>query len=227
MAKIERAQKLFLKSLKEKFAGEDPTAGKTVYKRLGLAQSPRKMEFIREGQAASMARGISMYDPVRCHLGGIPLGQRQLTSYEVSTTGVFVEGDDLHFVNNAAMQQMWDDIRRTVIVSMDLAHQTLQKRLGKEVTPETINEFLHVLNHAMPGAAVVQEHMVETHPALTDDCYVKVFTGDDEMADSIEPQFLINVNKLFPGKQAEQLKASVGKVPLAGHPHPDHRIENL
>jgi methyl-coenzyme M reductase alpha subunit len=94
---------------------------------------------------------------------------------------------------------------------MDLAHQTLQKRLGKEVTPETINEFLHVLNHAMPGAAVVQEHMVETHPALVDDCYVKVFTGDDEMADSIEPQFLINVNKLFPAKQAEQLKAAVGK----------------
>jgi methyl-coenzyme M reductase alpha subunit len=211
MAKIERAQKLFLKSLKEKFAGEDPTAGKTVYKRLGLAQSPRKMEFVKEGQAVAMSRGISAYDPVRCHLGGIPLGQRQLTSYEVSTTGVFVEGDDLHFVNNAAMQQFWDDIRRTVIVSMDLAHQTLQKRLGKEVTPETINEFLHVLNHAMPGAAVVQEHMVETHPALTDDCYVKVFTGDDEMADSIEPQFLINVNKLFPTKQAEQLKAAVGK----------------
>jgi methyl-coenzyme M reductase alpha subunit len=132
-------------------------------------------------------------------------------TYEVSTTGVFVEGDDLHFVNNAAMQEMWDDIRRTVIVSMDLAHQTLQKRLGKEVTPETINEFLHVLNHAMPGAAVVQEHMVETHPSLVDDCYVKVFTGDEELADSIEPQFLLNVDKLFPAKQADQLKAAVGK----------------
>jgi methyl-coenzyme M reductase alpha subunit len=114
-------------------------------------------------------------------------------------------------VNNAAMQQMWDDIRRTVVVSMDLAHQTLQKRLGKEVTPETINEFLHVLNHAMPGAAVVQEHMVETSPALTDDCYVKVYTGDDEMADSIEPQFLIDINKAFPAKQAEQIKGAMGK----------------
>jgi methyl coenzyme M reductase alpha subunit len=37
-------------------------------------------------------------------------------TYEVSGTGTFVEGDDLHFVNNAAMQQMWDDIRRTIIV---------------------------------------------------------------------------------------------------------------
>ncbi len=64
-----------------------------------------------------------MYDPVRCHIGGIPLGQRQLMTYEVSGTGVFVEGDDLHFVNNAAMQQMWDDIRRTILVNMDLAHQ--------------------------------------------------------------------------------------------------------
>jgi methyl-coenzyme M reductase alpha subunit len=213
MAKIERAQKLFLKTMKERFAawGEDPQSTKTTYRRIGLSQSPRKKEFVTAGKAVAMKRGISAYDPIRCHLGGIPIGQRQLMTYEVSTTGVFVEGDDLHFVNNAAMQQMWDDIRRTVIVSMDLAHQTLQKRLGKEVTPETINEFLHVLNHAMPGAAVIQEHMVETHPALTDDCYVKVFTGDDELADSIEPQFLLNVNKLFPAKQADQLKASVGK----------------
>jgi methyl-coenzyme M reductase alpha subunit len=182
-----------------------------VYQRLGLKQSPRKMEFVKSGQKVAMERGISAYDPVRCHLGGIPLGQRQLCSYEVSTTGVFVEGDDLHFVNNSAMQQIWDDIRRTIIVGLDLAHQTLQKRLGKEVTPETINEYLHVLNHAMPGAAVVQEHMVETHPGLVDDCYVKVFTGDDEMADDLEPQFVIPIDKLFPAKSAEALKAAVGK----------------
>ncbi len=210
MAKIERAQKLFLKSLKEKFA-EDPTAERTVFQYAGLKQSPRKVEFMDAGRKVEMARGISQYDPMRCHLGGIPLGQRQLMTYEVSTTGVFVEGDDLHFVNNSAMQQFWDDIRRTVIVGMDLAHQTLQKRLGKEVTPETINEYLHILNHAMPGAAVVQEHMVETHPGMVDDCYVKVFTGDDELADDIEPQFLLNIEKLFPAKQGEALKAAVGK----------------
>jgi len=209
-AKIERTQKLFLKAMKEKFT-EDPQATNTTYLRLGLKQSPRKMEFVREGQKVAMERGISSYDPVRCHCGGIPLGQKKLMTYEVSTTGVFVEGDDCHFVNNAAMQQMWDDIRRTIIVGLDLAHQTLQKRLGKEVTPETINEYLHVLNHAMPGAAVVQEQMVETHPALTDDCYVKVFTGDDEMADDIEPQYVLNLDKLFPAKSAEQLKASLGK----------------
>jgi len=209
--KIERTQKLFLKALKNKFA-EDPQSTNTVYSRIGLKQSARKMEFVKAGKTAEMSRGISMYDPVRCHLGGIPLGQRQLMTYEVSGTGVYVEGDDLHFVNNAAMQQMWDDIRRTIIVNMDLAHQTLQKRLGREVTPETINEYMHVVNHAMPGAAVVQEHMVETHPGLVDDCYLKVFTGDDEMADDLEPQFVINIEKLFPAKQAAQLKAAVGKA---------------
>ena len=212
MAKIERAQKLFLASLKEKFQGQDVESERaTFYKFGGMAQSPRKQEFIKAAKAVEMDRGISMYEPARCHLGGIPMGQRQLMTYQVSQSGVFVEGDDLHFVNNAAMQQMWDDIRRTIIVGLDLAHQTLQKRLGKEVTPETINEYLHVLNHAMPGAAVVQEHMVETHPSLVDDCYVKVFTGDDEMADDIEPQFLLNLDKLFPAKSAAALKAAVGK----------------
>ena len=209
-AKIERTQKLFLKAMKEKFV-EDPQAQNTVYERIGLKQSPRKMEFVKAGNAVALERGISAYDPVRCHCGGIPLGQKKLMTYEISGTGVFVEGDDCHFVNNAAMQQMWDDIRRTIIVGLDLAHGTLQKRLGKEVTPETINEYLHVLNHAMPGAAVVQEQMVETHPSLTDDCYVKVFTGDDETADDLEPQFVLNLDKLFPKKSAEQLKASLGK----------------
>ncbi|MDI3485743.1 MAG: methyl-coenzyme reductase alpha subunit [Methanolobus sp.] len=89
--------------------------------------------------------------------------------------------------------------------------KTLEKRLGIEVTPETINHYLETLNHALPGGAVVQEHMVETHPALVDDCYVKMFTGDDELADEIDSQFLIDINKAFPEEQAEQLKAAIGK----------------
>ena len=211
MAKIERAQKLFLKALKTKFEG-DVADTKTGFYNFGdLKQSPRKKEFIEASKKAELRRGLSMYDPYRCHLGGLPMGQRQLMTYEVSGTGTFVEGDDLHFVNNPAMQQMWDDIRRTIIVNMDLAHSTLQKRLGKEITPETINEYLHILNHAMPGGAVVQEHMVETHPSVVDDCYCKVFTGDSELADQLEKQFVIDVNKLFPAKQAEQLNEAVGK----------------
>ena len=211
MAKIERAQKLFLKALKTKFEGDVADTKTEFYNFGGLNQSARKKEFMEASKKAELRRGLSMYDPNRCHLGGLPMGQRQLMTYEVSGTGTFVEGDDLHFVNNPAMQQMWDDIRRTIIVNMDLAHSTLQKRLGKEITPETINEYLHILNHAMPGGAVVQEHMVETHPSVVDDCYCKVFTGDAELADQLEKQFVLDVNKLFPAKQAEQLNEAVGK----------------
>ncbi|MDD1729242.1 MAG: coenzyme-B sulfoethylthiotransferase subunit alpha [Methanospirillum sp.] len=212
MTHVEKSQRKFLKALKEKFAGQDVESQKTSFYHFdGVHQSPRKREFIKINEEIVNKRGISMYDPDHCHLGGIPMGQRQLMTYEVSGTGTFVEGDDLHFVNNSAMQQMWDDIRRTIIVGMDMAHNTLQKRLGLEVTPETINEYLHILNHALPGGAVVQEHMVETNPGLVDDCYVKIFTGDDEVADQIEPQYLLNIEKLFPKKQAEMLKVEVGK----------------
>lgn len=212
MTRIEHSQKRFLKALKDKFKGQDVESTKTTFYCFdGVHQSPRKREFIEINKAIEEKRGISMYDPDHCHLGGIPMGQRQLMSYEVSGTGTYVEGDDLHFVNNTAMQQMWDEIRRTVIVGMDMAHNTLQKRLGKEVTPETINEYLHILNHAMPGGAVVQEHMVETHPGLVDDCYVKIFTGDDEVADEIDSQYLLNIDKLFCKKHAEELKVEIGK----------------
>nr|WP_319540737.1 coenzyme-B sulfoethylthiotransferase subunit alpha [uncultured Methanospirillum sp.] len=212
MTRVEKSQKKFLKALKEKFSGQDVESQKTSFYHFdGVHQSPRKREFIKINEEIVNKRGISMYDPDHCHLGGIPMGQRQLMTYEISGTGTFVEGDDLHFVNNSAMQQMWDDIRRTIIVGMDMAHNTLQKRLGLEVTPETINEYLHILNHALPGGAVVQEHMVETNPGLVDDCYVKIFTGDDEVADQIDPQYLLNIEKLFPKKQADVLKAEVGK----------------
>jgi len=201
--------KKFIKALSKKFA-EDPKGRKMTKVGLGIEQSARKKEFKEWGEKISKERGISGYDPM-AHLGGIPLGQRVLMPYKLSTTDTYCEGDDLHFVNNAAMQQFWDDIRRTVIVGLDTAHNVLEKRLGKEVTPETINEYLHIINHAMPGAAVVQEHMVETHPGLVDDCYVKIFTGDDNIADEIEDQYLVDINKLFPEDQAKQLKEAIGK----------------
>ena len=187
------------------------TDKKTKYLRLGYTQNPRKVEMAKCGAAITKKRGLQAYDP-KLHLAGIPMGQRQLTPYTISGTDIVCDGDDLHFVNNAAMQQEWDDIRRTCIVGLDLAHETLEKRLGKEVTPETINYYLEVLNHAMPGAAIVQEHMVETHPALVDDCYVKVFTGDETLQDEIDKQFVINIDDEFPDAMAKQVKATVGKT---------------
>ena len=205
-----KTEKMFLEAMKRKFA-EDPTSNKTTYKREGWQQSKDKREFQEWGAKIARERGIPAYN-VNVHLGGMTLGQRQLMPYEVSTTGVMCEGDDLHYVNNPAMQQFWDEIRRTVIVGLDQAHETLTKRLGKEVTPETINGYLEALNHTMPGAAIVQEHMVETHPGLVSDCYVKVFTGDDDLAAEIDKPFLIDINKNFPKAHAEQLKKASGKT---------------
>jgi methyl-coenzyme M reductase alpha subunit len=45
--------------------------------------------------------------------------------------------------------------------------------------------------------------MVETHPALVDDCYCKIFTGDDELADENDKQFLIDINKEFPAENRQ------------------------
>ena len=187
------------------------TDKKTKYLRLGYQQNPRKVEMAKCGAAITKKRGLQAYDP-KLHLAGIPMGQRQLTPYTISGTDIVCDGDDLHFVNNAAMQQEWDDIRRTCVVGLDLAHETLEKRLGKEITPETINYYLEVLNHAMPGAAIVQEHMVETHPALVDDCYVKIFTGDATLQDEVDKQFVINIDNEFPDNQAKQIKAAMGKT---------------
>ncbi|WP_462272136.1 coenzyme-B sulfoethylthiotransferase subunit alpha [Methanohalophilus sp.] len=214
-------KRMFQKDLETKFTkehgtnkmgGGDITDMRIPYYRLGVDQNPRKLEMKKLGKDIAEKRGLAGYNPMM-HCGGIPLGQRALTpSFISGNDDMMVENDDLHYVNNAAMQQMWDDIRRTCIVGMDMAHETLEKRLSIEVTPETINHYLEVLNHALPGGAVVQEHMVESHPALVDDCYVKIFTGDDELADEIDDQFLIDIDKKFPAEQAEQLKSSIGNT---------------
>lgn len=204
-----KKERMFLEELEKKFK-EDPTKKTTTFYHYGgWKQSKRKQEFYTASQKIVKDRGIPMYQP-DLHLGGVPVGQRILMPYKLSGTDVYVEGDDLHYINNAAMQQLWDDIRRTVIVGLDAPHKVITSRLGKEVTPETISEYLEVLNHTMPGAAVVQEHMVETHPALVSDCYVKIFTGNDELADQVDKRFVININKLFPKDMGAALKKAIG-----------------
>ncbi|NYB27852.1 MAG: coenzyme-B sulfoethylthiotransferase subunit alpha [Methanobacteriaceae archaeon] len=200
-------KKLFLKALKGKF-NEDPKQTHTdFYCFGGWKQSPRKREFDEYAKKIEKERGdLPFYNPDI----GVPLGQRKLMAYKVSGTDTYVEGDDLHFCNNAAIQQLLDDIKRTIIVGMDTAHSVLEKRLGVEVTPETINEYMETINHALPGGAVVQEHMVEVHPGLVGDCYAKIFTGDDTLADELDSRFLIDINKEFPEEQAEMLKKYIG-----------------
>ena len=205
---MDNEKKLFLKALKEKF-DEDPEEENTkFYCYGGWEQSARKREFAEEAEKAVEARGgLPFYNPDI----GVPLGQRKLMAYQVSGTDTYVEGDDLHFCNNSAIQQLVDDIKRTVIVGMDTAHGVLEQRLGVEVTPETINEYLETINHALPGGAVVQEHMVEVDPGLVTDSYAKIFTGDDDLLDQLDQRFVIDINKEFPEEQAEMLKKYIGK----------------
>lgn len=199
--------KLFIDAMKKKFK-EDPTEVNTHYYTFGgWKQSKRKKEWVEQSNKIAKKRGIPMMNQDI----GVPLGQRVLMPYQLSHTDIYAEADDLHFMNNAAMQQAWDDIRRTVIVGLDTAHSVIEKRLGKEVTPETINLYLETVNHAMPGGAVVQEHMAEVSPALSEDCYVKVFSGDDELISQLDKRFVIDINKEFPKEQAKQLKDAIGK----------------
>ena len=199
-------EKLFIEACKKKFS-EDPTANQTeFYKFGGYKQSKRKVEFVAAANKIAKDRGIPMMNQDI----GVPLGQRSWMPYQLSHTDIFVEPDDLHCVNNPAMQQAWDDIRRTVICGLDSPHQTIERRLGKEVTPETINAYLETVNHTMPGGAVVQEHMAEINPALAYDSYVKVFSGNDELIDEIDDCYVVDINKLFSKDHAAQLKAAIG-----------------
>jgi len=202
-----KEERMFIKACKKKFP-EDPTEKHThFYTFGGWRQSKRKREFVEAANKIAKERGIPMMNQDI----GVPLGQRSWMPYLLSQTDVFAEVDDINYFNNAAMHQAWDDIRRTVISGLDIAHQVLERRLGIEVTPETINHYLETVNHTMPGGAVVQEHMGENNPALSADSYVKVFSGDDDLMDQIDKCYKIDINKEFPEDQAEQLKEAIGK----------------
>jgi methyl-coenzyme M reductase alpha subunit len=178
-----------------------------MYKRGGYHQKQRKEEFAEWGKKIAIERGIPSYN----RAVGIPLGQRALEPYIISGTDVIVDYDDLHHVNNAAIQQMLDDIKRTVIINLDMTHRVLQVRAGKEITPETINLYLETVQHTIAGGAVAQEHMAEIHPGLTADAYCKIITGNDDIIDMIDRRFVINIDKVgFHPSRAALLKKAIG-----------------
>lgn len=125
--------RLVFKTMKKIF-GIDPMMGIDVdmYKRGGFKQLRSKTEFAKWGRKIAVERGIPAYN----RAVGIPLGQRALEPYIISGTDIIVDYDDLHHVNNAAIQQMLDDVKRTVILNLDIPHQVLQVRAGKEITPK-------------------------------------------------------------------------------------------
>lgn len=211
-------EKLFMKPLQEKW-GKDLEKNETEYYKFGgIAQSKRKSEAWEKAKEITKIRGIPNYNP-DLHLKGIQQGQKVLQTYQISglekeDAGGSIsnlEMDDLNYENNPAMQQCHDDIRRTSINGLDMAHQTIEKRFGKEVTPQTINFYFELLNHNIGAGAIMMEHVTETNPELVADAYAKVFSGNDDLIDSLDQRFVINLNKAFPAEQAKQLKDELGK----------------
>jgi methyl-coenzyme M reductase alpha subunit len=202
-------QREVYKTMKKVF-GVDPMLGTDVsmYRRGGFKQSKRKQEFMKLAHEIAVERGIPTYNRAL----GIPLGQRALEPYLISGTDTFVDFDDLQHVNNAAIQQMVDDIKRTVILNLDIPHRVLQVRAGKEITPETVNLYLETVQHTMAGGAVAQEHMAEINPGLTRDAYVKVITGDDEIRDMIDKRFVLDIDGLFHSSRVSPLKQAIGNT---------------
>lgn len=220
-----------IKWLKETYKVE-PTdvIDKKLYQHGGTRQSRRKTEYIEFANRIAKERGIPGYDPDHIALElevGVPLGQRFLEPVKVSGTDVFCEYEDLHMMNNAAIQQMHDDIFRTAIACLDLPHRILVDRYGFEITPESINTYLETINHTMVGGAVAQEHMCELHPGLCADGYVKIFTGDDDLADLIDRRFLIDINREFTPEKAAKLKEGVKESLWQVGRIPTHAIRSL
>jgi methyl-coenzyme M reductase alpha subunit len=201
--------RLLFKTMKKIF-GMDPMTGvdAAMYKRGGYKQLKSKREFAKVGRQIALERGIPAYN----RAVGIPLGQRALEPYLISGTDILVDYDDLHHVNNAAIQQMLDDIKRTVVLNLDIPHQVLQVRAGKEITPETVNLYLETVQHTIGGGAVAQEHMAEIHPGLTADAYCKVITGNDELIDMLDRRFVIDIDKQYHPERAEAIKRAIGNT---------------
>jgi len=181
----------------------------TFYEFGGWRQSKRKTEFVEYAHQLAEERGIPGYQGDREDLG-VPLGQRYLAPLKLSGVDAYGEIDDFHAINNAAIQQSIDDIKRTSIIGLDMAHRVLEQRVGAVVTPETINHYLECKNHAIAGGALAQEHMAEIHPGMTKDAYTKLIIGNKELADQIDQRFLINIEDGFPEWQAEKLTDAIG-----------------
>jgi methyl-coenzyme M reductase alpha subunit len=199
-----------LRKIKEVFKEDDPTRKDTrFYEFGGRLQSATKRGFIESSKRIAAERGIPGYQGGREDFG-VPLGSRYLEPYYISGTETLCEMDEIHQINNASIQQMGDDIKRTAINGLDLPHRILQQKVGVSVTPETINRYLESVNHSLVGGALAQEHMAEINPLMTRDGYAKIVTGDDELAARIDSRFVIDINREFPERMAEKLKQKIG-----------------
>lgn len=196
----------YVKALENVFQESNKERRTTFYRYGAWRQSKRKKEFYKYARQLEKEMGLPRYNPEL----GIPLGQRKIAPYQISKENVMVEGEDMHICNNAAIMQMFDDVARTAVMDLTPVHEILQKRLGKSVTPDTLNRVMEVWNHTIGGAAAVQEHMFEINPLLVKDGYVKLFCGDDKISDLLDKRMVVDINRLFPADKAALLKKDLG-----------------
>lgn len=203
---LEKQRRIY-KSLEQMF-GTDPASftDDKMYKRKGFNQSDIIMKNIKIGQNIALEREMPIYDPSVAEA----IGHRQIFPYKISYTDELVSANSLHSLNNAAMQQLYDDVRRTIILNLDVPHKVIQVRAGKEVTPETINHFLKTIQHTIAGGVVSQDQFADVNPKLVDDAYVKVITGNMDLQELIDERLCINIDKQFHKSRAEKLKQAIG-----------------
>ncbi len=203
---IEKKRRIW-KTLEKIFETEPTTKSDyMMYNRGGYAQSPTKTAYQEESIQIALERNIPMYH----HSLMEPMGQRELRPYTISRTEVKVEPEALHFLNNFAMQQLYDDIKRTLILNLDIPHRTIQVRAAKEVTPETVNQYLRSVQHTIAGGTILLEQYADVDPALVTDAYCKIITGNDEIKDFVDPRFLIDIDAHFHETKVKRLKDAIG-----------------
>ncbi|MBD3230734.1 MAG: hypothetical protein GF329_21325 [Candidatus Lokiarchaeota archaeon] len=203
---LEKQRRLYINL--QKMFDTDPISFKDekMYKRNGLNQSEVIMENIKIGKNIALEREIPMYDPSFAE----PIGHRQIIKYKITNSDKIVSADKIHALNNIAMQKLYDDVRRTTILNLDVPHKVIQVRAGKEVTPETINHFLKTLQHTIAGGIVSQDQFADVNPKLMKDAYCKIITGNDELSELIDNRLSIDINENFHESRAEKLKQAIG-----------------
>ncbi|NVM54020.1 MAG: coenzyme-B sulfoethylthiotransferase subunit alpha [Candidatus Helarchaeota archaeon] len=203
---IEKKRRIW-KTLEKIFETEPITKSDyMMYNRGGYKQSPQKTTFQDESIEIALKRKIPSYH----HSLMEPMGQRELRPFTISQTDVSVEPEALHYLNNFAMQQLYDDIKRTLILNLDIPHRTIQVRADKEVTPETVNQYLRSVQHTIGGGTILLEQFADVDPSLVSDAYCKVITGNDEIKDFVDPRLLIDIDKQFHESKVKKIKEAIG-----------------
>lgn len=205
---LEKETKIW-RSFEQMYEFMEPTeeADFSMYMRKGYHQSYLKNKFQEAGINIALERNIPAYNRAL----GTPVGQDQMVRGVISGTPTEIEPDQVNIINNQALRDLYNDVRRTCIYNVDIPHHVVQIRANKEVTPTTINEFLRTLAHNISGGASLLDKLDEIDPNLVKDGYIKAITGADEVKEMLDPRFVIDIDKNFHESRAEKIKQVLGE----------------